>query len=268
MSTATLEQPTRQPVSQPTLDIVLPVYNEEDDLERNTTRLRTYLDTRFPVPAVVTIADNASTDGTWDIARHLASVLPGVRAVHLDEKGRGRAVRLVWSRSDAAIVAYMDVDLATGLDGLLPLVAPILSGHAEIAIGSRLANGARVVRGPKRELVSRAYNLTLRIVLGNHFSDAQCGFKAIRADVARLVLPMIEDEEWFFDTELLVLSEHQGLRIHEVPVDWIDDPDTRVDIPSTAVADLRGIWRLLRTRGRVSRSGLNNHRHRPVEALR
>ena len=128
-------------------------------------------------------------------------------------------------RATATVVAYMDVDLSTDLDALLPLVAPLLSGHSDVAIGTRLAQGARVVRGPKRELISRAYNLVLKTTLRTGFSDAQCGFKAIRADVARELLPLVEDEGWFFDTELLVLAEHNGLRIHEVPVDWVDDPD-------------------------------------------
>ena len=269
MSTSILEHPAvRSRPSPPTLEIVVPVYNEERELEPNTRRLREYLDDRFPVRTLVTIADNASTDGTWAIARRLETVLVGVRAIHLDEKGRGRAVRRVWSGSEAAIVSYMDVDLATGLDGLLPLIAPILSGHAEVSIGSRLANGARVVRGPKRELISRAYNITLRAVIGNHFSDAQCGFKAVRADVARRILPLVEDDEWFFDTEFLVIAEHEGLRIHEVPVDWVDDPDSRVDIPSTAWADIKGMWRLLVTRGRIRRSGLNNHRPIPARSAR
>ena len=169
-----------------------------------------------------------------------------MRAVHLDHKGRGRALRSAWLASTAAVVCYMDVDLSTDLDALLPLVAPLLTGHSDVAIGSRLAPGARVVRGPKREVISRTYNLILRATLRNGFSDAQCGFKAVRRDVAAALLPLIEDNGWFFDTELLVLAEHNGLRIHEVPVDWVDDPDSRVRITSTAVDDLKGIWRLTR----------------------
>jgi glycosyltransferase involved in cell wall biosynthesis len=236
------------PARPPSIEIVVPAYNEEVELEASVLRLRWFLDTSFPFDATVTVADNASTDRTWEIAADLARRVPGVRAVHLDEKGRGRALRAVWMASDATVVAYMDVDLATGLDALLPLVAPLLSGHSDVAIGTRLARGARVVRGPKRELISRCYNLVVRAALHNDFSDAQCGFKAIRTDVARALLPMVEDETWFFDTELLVLAERHALRIHEVPVDWTDDPDSRVDIRQTAVDDLRGIWRLRRSR--------------------
>jgi len=228
------------------LDVVVPVYNEEKDLAASIGRLRAFLDTQVPYSAVITIADNASTDRTWAIATDLADRLPGVRAVHLDLKGRGRALRQVWATSDADILAYMDVDLSTDLAALLPLVAPLLSGHSDLAIGTRLARGSRVVRGPKRELISRSYNLLLRTTLAARFSDAQCGFKAIRADRAKELLPLVEDTGWFFDTELLVLAERRGLRIHEVPVDWVDDPDSTVDIVATATADLKGMWRLAR----------------------
>jgi glycosyltransferase involved in cell wall biosynthesis len=227
-----------------TVDIVIPVYNEERDLVRSVRRLHAYLEDRFPFPATITIVDNASTDATWPIAEYLASELPRVRAIHLDAKGRGRALRTAWLSSEASIVAYMDVDLSTDLDALLPLVAPLMSGHSDVAIGSRLARGARVRRGPKRELISRAYNFLLHLGLGAAFTDAQCGFKAITAVAARQLIPAVEDQAWFFDTELLVLAQRAGMRIHEVPVDWIDDPDSRVDIAKTAVDDLRGILRL------------------------
>ena len=228
------------------VEIVVPVYNEEAELGRSIMRLHEYLSANFPLSWRVTIADNASTDRTWEIACDLACVLERVRAVHLDRKGRGRALREVWSASTATVVAYMDVDLSTDLDALLPLVAPLVSGHSDVAIGTRLASGARVVRGPKREVISRTYNMLLKATMRSGFSDAQCGFKAVRADVARALLPMVEDQEWFFDTELLLLAEHNGLRIHEVPVDWVDDADSRVDVVGTAAADLRGIWRMAR----------------------
>jgi putative flippase GtrA len=230
----------------PVLDIVVPVFNEERDLGPCVRRLHTHLSGAFPYRFRITIANNASTDGTALIADELARAIPEVAAVHLAEKGRGRALHEVWSASDAAVLAYLDVDLSTDLNALSPLIAPLLSGHSDLAIGSRLARGARVVRGPKREIISRCYNLILRGALATRFSDAQCGFKAIRSDVARKLLPHVSDTGWFFDTELLVLAERSGLRIHEVPVDWVDDPDSRVDIVSTAVADLKGIVRLTR----------------------
>src|SRR5271166_3157683 len=232
------------------VDIVVPVRNEERDLAPSVRRLVSYLRECLPFSARVTIADNGSTDATWAIASLLARELPEVRAIHMDLPGRGRALRAIWSQSDAEVLAYMDVDLSTDLNALLPLVAPLLSGHSDVAIGTRLARGSRVVRGARREVISRGYNLLLRATLGVGFSDAQCGFKAIRADAGRELLPLVEDTSWFFDTELLVLAERAGLRIHEVPVDWIDDADSRVDIVSTALGDLRGIrrvgWGLLR----------------------
>ncbi len=227
------------------LELVVPVFDEEAQLEPAIRRLHKYLRS-FPFPTRITIADNASTDGTWRIACALAAELDGVACVHLDQKGRGRALHRVWSASDAGVLAYMDVDLSTDLAALLPLVAPLVSGHSDLAIGTRLARGANVVRGPKREVISRAYNRILHTALGTRFSDAQCGFKAIRADRAQLLLPLVKDRGWFFDTELLVLAERAGFRIHEVPVDWVDDPDSRVHIVSTARDDLRGVWRLAR----------------------
>jgi glycosyltransferase involved in cell wall biosynthesis len=231
-------------LEEPLIDIVIPVYNEERDLGPSVRRLHDYLGSDFPFPAVITIADNASRDGTLAVAQGLANELTRVRVVHLDKKGRGRALRAAWLQSDATVVAYMDVDLSTDLRALLPLVAPLLSGHSELAIGSRLARGARVRRGPKREIISRCYMLVLRLSLGAHFTDAQCGFKAVRTSVAKQLLPLVKDEAWFFDTELLILAQRAGLRVHEVPVDWTDDPDSRVAILRTAMEDLRGVMRL------------------------
>jgi putative flippase GtrA len=230
----------------PVLDVVVPVYNEQAALADSIHRLHRHLREHFPYPVRITIADNASIDDTPFIANELAAELSDVRVVRLEQKGRGRALHQVWTESDAQVLAYMDVDLSTDLAALAPLVAPLISGHSDLAIGTRLGRGSRVVRGAKREIISRCYNLILKSTLQARFSDAQCGFKAIRADVAQRLLPYVADTGWFFDTELLVLAERSGLRIHEVPVDWVDDPDSRVDIVATATADLKGVGRLLR----------------------
>ncbi len=227
----------------PVLELVIPVFNEEAALPHAVADLTEHL-ARLPWTWRITIADNASTDATPLVAHRLAHEYAGVRVVTLAEKGRGRALKRVWQASGAEVLAYMDVDLSTDLNALLPLLAPLLSGHSDLAIGTRLSRDSRVVRGPKRELVSRGYNLLLRSTLRAHFSDAQCGFKAIRREVAEVLLPMVEDDTWFFDTELLVLAERSGMRIHEIPVDWVDDPDSRVDVVRTAVDDLRGMRRL------------------------
>ncbi|MES2171313.1 MAG: glycosyltransferase [Actinomycetota bacterium] len=228
-------------------DIALPVYNEERSLEHSVRVLHEYLLAEFDVPWRITIADNASTDATAAIADSLARELDGVIAIHLQEKGRGRALRRVWTESPADVVAYLDIDLSTDLSALPPLLAPLLSGHSDLSIGTRLARSSRVVRGAKREFISRSYNLLLRGAMSVKFSDAQCGFKALRADVARQLVPLVEDQGWFFDTELLIIAERSGLRIHEVPVDWVDDPDSKVDVVSTAKEDLRGMFRVGRS---------------------
>jgi glycosyltransferase involved in cell wall biosynthesis len=228
------------------VEVVVPVHNEERVLEASIRRLYTHLADEFPFSARITIADSASADSTLAIARALATELAGIEVIHLDEKGRGRALRAAWSSSRADVLAYMDVDLSTHLGALLPLVAPLLSGHSDLAIGSRLVHGARVDRSRKRELISRAYNFVLRLALGSRVSDAQCGFKAGRREAIQALLPAVENEHWFFDSELLHLAEQGGLRIHEVPVDWTEDPDSRVHLVATAIEDLRGIARLRR----------------------
>lgn len=226
------------------LDIVVPVYNEQATLESSLTRLHAYLTDAVQASWRITVADNASTDATPAIADAVAARLSGVVAVHLPLKGRGRALKAVWGASPAEVLVYLDEDLSTDLAALPPLVAPLLSGHSDLAIGTRLGRSARVSRGGKREFISRSYNLLLRRTMSVGFSDAQCGFKAIRRDVAERLLPLVEDDGWFFDTELLILAERAGLRIHEIPVDWVDDPDSSVDIVRTARDDLKGMLRV------------------------
>jgi glycosyltransferase involved in cell wall biosynthesis len=241
----------------PTLEIVVPVHNEESVLAENVRRLHAQaawaledLDVR------ITIADNASTDATASIARSLAAALQGVVVLQLDQKGRGRALRAAWSASSADVVAYMDVDLSTDIRLLSRLLAPLLDDQADLVIGSRLAAGAEVERSLKRELISRGYNTLLRRLLRVGFSDAQCGFKAARRRELLPVLERVENQNWFFDTELLYLAECDGLRIHELAVRWVDDPDSSVRLLATALEDLRGIRRLHRTvpRGSGNRS--------------
>jgi glycosyltransferase involved in cell wall biosynthesis len=234
----------RAELAAPEVDVVIPVFNEVHSLAASVRALHSHLSATLPTSFRITIADNASTDGTWTVARYLHRNLDHVAARRLPEKGRGRALRTVWTESDAQVLAYMDVDLSTDLRAVLPLLAPLVSGHSDLAIGSRLARGARIIRGRKREIISRCYNLILRATLHARFSDAQCGFKAITKPAAMALLPQVQDNGWFFDTELLILAQRAGLRVYEVPVDWVDDPDSRVDIVDTAVKDLKGVWRM------------------------
>jgi glycosyltransferase involved in cell wall biosynthesis len=232
-------------LARPRVDVVVPVYNEQAILERSIRKLHAFLSAELAqLDWRIVIADNASRDETGSIARELAELLPATTVVSLADKGRGRALRAAWTASDADVLCYMDVDLSTDLRALAPLLSALISGHSELAIGSRLAPASHVVRGPKRELISRSYNALLHAVLGARFSDAQCGFKAITAGAAARLLPAVADQEWFFDTELLIAAQREGMRIHEVAVDWVDDPDSRVKILATALADLRGVIRL------------------------
>ena len=229
------------------VDVVVPVFDEERTLVPNIEALLAYLEAEFPCRYRIVIADNASTDGTAAVGARLAQRHDEVDYLRLERKGRGHALKTAWLASDANVVAYMDVDLSTNLESFLPLVAPLLSGHSELAIGTRLGHNAHIRRQVKREVLSRGYNLLIHAGFRAKFSDAQCGFKAIRADVARRLLPLVEDDGWFFDTELLLLAERNGMRIYEVPVDWIEDLDSRVDLAPTIAGDLAGLWRMRRT---------------------
>ncbi len=228
------------------LDITVPVLNEESCLEQSIATMVGYLAESCPYDWSVTVVDNGSEDATWAIAASLAATYDRVSALHLDQRGRGAALKASWARSSADVLAYTDVDLSTSLESLPALVDPIVSGRAEVSIGSRLAKGASVRRSLRREVISRTYNVITRAAFRYGVRDAQCGFKALSAQVAAKLLPEIVDDGWFFDTELLVKAKRYGFRVHEVPVAWVEDPDSRVRIVSTAVADLKGIWRVLR----------------------
>ena len=227
------------------VDVVIPVYNEEKDLEKSVTTLRRFLLDNVDYDWRIVVADNASRDRTLEIAKELAERYPGeVTYVHLDQKGRGRALRRAWTESDADIVSYMDVDLSTDLSAFRPLIDSLIDSEYDVAIGSRLARGAQVQRGLKREVISRIYNLMIKIVFQNKFSDAQCGFKAVTRRAVNELVPLIQDQAWFFDSELLLLAERKGFKIFEVPVKWADDPDSRVKIASTAWEDIKGLVRV------------------------
>lgn len=237
----------------PDVEFVLPAYNEEEEIGLAVTLLSQWLRRNVSFTWKVTVADNASTDRTLAIARRMHQSDPQhVGVIHLDEKGRGRALKRAWTASSARVVAYMDVDLSTGLDAIPALVTPLLAGSADVAFGSRLSRDSHTTRCVKREFISRCYNLLLNLAFAYHVPDAQCGFKAMRTQVARTFLPLIQDDEWFFDTELLVVSRRAGLVMQEVPVTWVEDPGTSVNIPRTVAQDLRGVHRL--------RKALRSHR--------
>ena len=233
------------PSGKPLVEVVLPAYNEEQDLPGSVETLVAFLRGQPQWEWRVLVADNASTDGTLATAQALAEAHPEVEAFHLPQKGRGRALRTAWLRSDADAVCYMDVDLSTDLGALPPLITAVLEEGYDVAIGTRLARGSRVYkRTLKREVTSRCYNLLIKSLFWTRFSDAQCGFKALSRHAAQRLLPLVADNAFFFDTEMLLIAEKRGLRIHEVPVTWTDDPGTTVRVVNTAMEDLRGLMRL------------------------
>ena len=241
---ASESQPSFRAIARPLVDIVVPVLNEEKILQKSITTLDEYMAKHLPYRYQITIVDNGSQDKTLELAKNLAKKHRSVRVMSLVERGRGRALKQVWQNSPADILAYMDVDLSTSLDDFLPMIQPLVAGEAGVAIGSRLMKDSKTSRGVKREFISRCYNNIIKWTSGTKFSDAQCGFKAIRRDVAAKFLPKIKDNEWFFDTELLIKTEWAGVPIHEQPVTWIEDTDSRVKIVKTAVDDLRGLYRV------------------------
>ncbi|MDZ7360342.1 MAG: glycosyltransferase family 2 protein [candidate division KSB1 bacterium] len=226
------------------VDVVIPVYNEEKDLPRTVATLREFLQQNCPYAWRIVIADNASIDHTPAIGRSLAAQHEEVRYLRLALKGRGRALRQAWLTSDADILSYMDVDLSTDLQGFMPMIEALANGQADMAIGSRYKKGAQVKRGLKREILSRGYITLIKLFFGCGFSDSQCGFKAITRRAAHTLVPLIENQGWFFDAELLLLAEHYGFRIFEVPVRWVDDSDSRVKIVQTVSEHFIGLVRL------------------------
>jgi len=231
-------------MSTPKVRLVIPCLNEVEQLEWSVTTCRDFLAAHFPYRWEVFVADNGSKDGTAELAKSLSERFGDVGYFTIPERGRGRALRKAWSECDADIVAYTDVDLSTELEALEKLCRAIHEDGCDIATGSRLLPQSRIKRGLKREVISRCYNLMIKLVLFTHFSDAQCGFKAVSRRVVDELVPMVEDQAWFFDSEMLILGEKLGYKIADVPVKWIDDDDSRVKIVSTAMEDIRGVWRL------------------------
>ena len=235
-----------------TIDIVLPVLNEAHIIEASISKLHKYLIDNLPYRWQIIIADNGSNDGTDRIAQQLTKRWSGVRLVRLNERGRGLALKTVWQKSKADILAYMDIDLSTNLDSFMPMISPLITGDAGLATGSRLMKESRTRRGFRRDIISRCYNRIIRTTMKTNFVDAQCGFKAIRRNLAQKLLPHIKNKAWFFDTELLVKAEYEGYKIHEEPVEWIEDADSRVRIIETAADDIKGLSRVRKEYGKSS----------------
>lgn len=218
------------------VDMIIPVYNEERVLAASVEKLCAWAEEHLPYKWRVVVADNASTDGTLAVAQQLAAAHPDeVGYVHLDQKGRGRALKRAWLESPADAMCYMDVDLSTDLAMILPLLNAVLEDGYDIAYGSRMTRGSDIERSLKREINSRGYITLIKLLFWTKFSDAQCGFKAITGDAAQALLPKVRDGEWFFDTELMILAERSGRKLKGVPVRWVEDRDTRVKFPQDII---------------------------------
>jgi glycosyltransferase involved in cell wall biosynthesis len=233
------------------VDVVIPVLNEAHVLARSVSTLREFLQVHLPARWRVVVVDNGSTDGTGEVARALTEQFDDVGFLQLRERGRGRALRHAWTSSDADAMCYMDVDLSTELAALPRLIQSIVVDGFDVATGSRLQSASRTTRSIKREFISRCYNIFVRAVLRTSFSDAQCGFKGISRRAMQEIVPDVADNAWFFDTELLAIAEKRRYGIADIPVEWIEDDDSRVKIISTAWEDIKGV---LRVRSYLARS--------------
>ena len=245
--------------------VAIPVLNEAAQLTASVEVLCAYLRDHCPFATEVVVVDNGSTDGSLGIAESLRVKWPDLRVCHLDLRGRGRALKTVWSESSAEILSYMDADLSTNLASFEALISALQNGNFDVAVGSRLLPESLTQRSWWRERLSRGYNWLVRAVFGTRLSDMQCGFKAITAEAARRLLPFVEDTGWFFDTELLVIAEKCGYRICEVPVRWTERRDSRVKILATVWNDLKGVARLKR---RLASGGLAHLTREPEGAAK
>jgi glycosyltransferase involved in cell wall biosynthesis len=232
-----------------TVEITVPVYNEEKELEKHITILSNFCKKHLTAyDWHITIADNASVDNTPVIAATIAKKNTNISHFRLEQKGRGRAVKRVWSTSGADYCVYMDLDLSTDLIHLPKIIQALENGY-DIAIGSRLAKGAKVEgRTMIREITSRALNFFfIQLFFHTKFTDAQCGFKGVTKHVVEKLIPKIEDNGWFFDGELLIMAEKMGYKIYEEPVHWIDNPGSTVRLVATIWGDMKVMYRLLST---------------------
>lgn len=232
------------------IDVVLPVYNEEKLLSKSVITLAGFLKANIKDRWSIIIADNGSADKTLEIAKKLSKEIRNVRYIHLDEKGRGKALRAAWSKSNSDIMSYMDIDLSTDLKSFPTIINALKKGN-DIALGSRLTEGATVQRSLEREIMSRVYNMLLKIFFLTKISDAQIGFKAVTKNTANHILPLIKNNNWFFDTELLIIAEHLGYKIFETPVAWYEYKHSKVKVFKTIIEYLKNIcylryrlWRL------------------------
>jgi glycosyltransferase involved in cell wall biosynthesis len=228
------------------VDVGLPVFNEEAALRRSVELLHGYLESSATFRWRIVVIDNGSTDRTAALAMELGRELDGVELLQLGSRGKGRALRRLIETSEADIVSYMDIDLSTNLVYHGLLIEGIRCGY-DICFGTRLMQGSLTRRSLRREIVSRVFNRLVQLAFGAKFSDASCGFKAFRRDTVKALLPLIGSDSWCFDVELLLVAERNGMRLFEIPVEWIEGGQSKVELPKVTAEYLRELLRIRAT---------------------
>jgi len=228
------------------VSVVLPAYNEADTIEETVTITLDSLAAFLPAGSFeVIVAEDGCADRTPEIATRMAETDDRVRHVHSDERlGRGGALERAFRAADGETLVYFDTDLATDMKHLEELVERVRSGDADVATGSRWVPGREADRPAKRGIPSRGFNGLVRVVLRSDLLDHQCGFKAFDREALFAILDDVEDDHWFWDTEVLVRAQRAGYRVEEFPVEWTPKGDSKVDL----VRDVFGMGsQILRT---------------------
>jgi glycosyltransferase AglD len=226
------------------VSIIIPVYNENGKLKRAVDETMAKL-SELAYHFEILIAEDGSSDGTYESASKLASENPNIRHLHSDRRlGRGNALSRAIKAAKGDVVCYIDVDLATDMGYLPILINSVLSGDCDFATGSRLMPQSNTQRSPMRSIASKTYNWMVRVLLDSKLYDHQCGFKAFRRALVLNLLDQVKDGHWFWDTELLVRGQHEGLRIKEIPVKWLGSNSTKVELKKDVYCMGSQIFRL------------------------
>lgn len=231
------------------VEFCLPIYNEEKIIEKNVLKIVNFCkEKNLPFNWRVIIVNNGSKDNSLAISQKLSADNKQIGYTTILEPGRGQALKKYWLTSNADVVAYMDADLAVSLNNIIDLINPFVNNEADLVIGSRMMPGATIKRSFIRELISQSCNILYRLIIGNNISDTQCGFKAIKTEVFKKIAPYIEDNKWFFDTEIISFTHHLGYKIKEVPVNWeenrYDERKSKVNLLKDSFIHLKNLLRL------------------------
>ena len=230
--------------SKVTVSVVLPAYNEADKLEGAVTKLSQALE-EYGCPYEIIIAEDGSTDGTAEHAEELAQKLSHVKHIHREKRlGRGTALNNAFRQSSGEVLVYMDLDLASDLKSLKPLVEAITVEGYDFATGSRMMAESKAERTFSRSLSSKTYNFLVRHMLGSKLRDHQCGFKAFKKEPLMQLIDTVEATHWFWDTEIMVRAYRQGFKVKEIPVEWKSGKGTKVNLFKDSWSMFRQIMNL------------------------